>query len=92
MAFNKDKNKSSSNGNGSDAQDWKADGFINFYLPREDGGKRKLGTIMLYERNEPQAALIERLKKDPEAIKALADALIVEFNTAEIKEGTGFAF
>lgn len=88
MAFSKN---NSSNNSGNTNQDWKADGFINLYLPRADGGKRKLGTVMLYKKNAAEEQLLETLMKDPEAIARLQAALIVEFNTAEIKEGSGFA-
>lgn len=71
----------------------KAIGFLNFYLPTEGGGKRKIGNtgIPLREANANERALAEWLAVDPEARTALMKGtLIVEYNSAEPAEGGGF--
>ena len=71
----------------------KAIGFLNFYLPTEGGGKRKIGNtgIPLRETNANERALAEWLAVDPEVRAALLkDKLIVEYNSAEPAEGGGF--
>ena len=74
----------------SNDQSWKADGFLNFYLPRKDGAKRKLGTISLHLSKENEAMLIEWLKADENNIHKLKDKLQLEFNTAELKADAAF--
>lgn len=61
----------------------KAAGFINLYLPKPDGGRRKLGSIPLKLSNVFEAALVERLSKDPEAIQALLAALEIDFRAID---------
>lgn len=62
---------------------WKAQGFLNIYLPTTQGGRRKIGTIYLHENKQMEKQLIERLKADPEAvIEALLGKIEMEFNEA----------
>ena len=59
----------------------KAAAFINLYLPSKTApsGRTKIGAIPLREGKAFEAALIERLSSDPEAIKAMLSVLIVDF-------------
>lgn len=74
------------------AQDesWKAQGFINIYLPTKGGGERKLGTIALHEKKPAEKQLIDWLKADEKNIQTLVGKLMFNFNTAEPKEGSEF--
>lgn len=89
MAFRK--NNVAPFGNNSD-ESWKADGFINLYLPTKGGTKRKLGAISLKSTKPNEADLIKFLESDPSsAIQKLRDLLIVEYNSAEGSEDAAFA-
>ncbi len=67
-----------SNGNNSD---WKADAFLNVFIPRRNGTRMKLGFFPLKENNVDQAKLIQWIKEDPEArIAALISKLVIEFH------------
>lgn len=71
----------------------KATAFLNFYLPTEGGGRRKIGVsgIPLRESNANEKSLAEWIAVDPEARCAiLLSKLIVEYNSAEPAEGGGF--
>lgn len=59
----------------------KAAAFINLYLPSKTApsGRTKIGAIPLREGKAFEAALIERLSSDPEAIKAMLSVLILDF-------------
>lgn len=61
---------------------WKAQAFINLYLPTENGGKRKLISIPLKDAKAYDSALIERMQQDG-SIEALKDALIIDFQLAD---------
>ena len=69
---------------------WKAQGFLNLYLPTTGGDKRKIGAIPLRESNEHENNLLEWLLKDIDGNTAkLLSKLIIEFRTAEAAEGSG---
>lgn len=98
MAFNKIP-AGAGNGNGNNngtsgiPANKKAVGYINFYLPTEGGGKRKIGNsgIPLREANANECALAAWLAVDPEArVALLKGKLIVEYNSAEPAEGSAF--
>lgn len=70
---------------------WKAQGFINFYLPTKGGKKRKLGFIPLYEKNANEAALMAWIQEDPEArVKLILSRLEIDFRTAEADPNSAF--
>lgn len=76
--------------------DWKAKGFLNLYLPKKnaDGtpGKFKLGAIPVTDKGA-MAKLLERLQKDPEAtVKAISEALVVDYQSADGASKIEFAF
>ena len=62
---------------------WKADAFINFSVPRKDGTAKKLGAIALKcDRDEETATLVAWLAEDPERLQKLMDKLLVDFRLA----------
>ena len=69
---------------------WKADGFLNLYLPTKGGGRRKLGTIALKKSRTSEAELLAWLEEDPSRVAKVLDSLIIDFQTAEPKEGSSF--
>lgn len=61
--------------------DWKANAFLNVFLPRKNGTRMKLGFFPLKENNVDQRKLIEWIKEDPEArLAALLNKLVIEFH------------
>ena len=77
MAFNRTNAARQSN-----AQDesWKAQGFVNLYLPRAAGGRTKIGAIPLRKNNSNEAAILDFLSKDPANLAVLVKQLQAEFN------------
>lgn len=69
-------NNQGNNGN----TEWKADAFINCFLPRKDGSRMKVGFFALKESNADQQQLITWLKEDPEGhLEVLKQKLVLEF-------------
>jgi len=83
--FDRQSNKGNNSGNG----DWKADAFLNLFLPRKDGSRMKLGFCALKLSQADQAQLINWIKEDPEAhIEILKQKLVIEFKeVAEASSG-----
>jgi hypothetical protein len=71
-------------------QEWKADAFLNFYLPSKNGGRRKIGSIPLKSGKPNEADLIAFLQEDPSRVGLVMSKIILEFNLAEPSEETGF--
>ena len=74
---------------------WKAQGFLNFYLPSDTpSGRRKLGVFALKASKATERELLEWLTSDPakteSRVARILSQLIVEFNPAEPAAGTGF--
>ncbi len=70
-------NKGSNQSNGN--TDWKADAFINIFLPRKDGSRMKLGFIALKDDHKEQEKILNLLRTDPTAIDRLRSKLVLEF-------------
>lgn len=71
---------------------WKADAFINLYLPRDNGTRGKIGTgIPLRATNPAMKQLIDWLLADEANVALFKEQLILEVNSAEPKEGNGFS-
>ena len=68
---------------------WKAQGFINIFLPGKNGQSRKLGSISLKVSREADAQLLDRLDADPEFIKVLAQHMTFDYQAVDT-ESTGF--
>jgi hypothetical protein len=70
---------------------WKAQGFINFYMPTQGGGRRKLISVPLKQSKPAEAALLHALCEDPETtLQALMNKLEVDFQLAEGSEASHF--
>lgn len=69
---------------------WKAQAFLNFYLPGKDGSRKKLGAIPLHERKSNEAALIEWLREDPERAQVIINKLEMEVNFVSDGDAAGF--
>lgn len=68
----------------SNQNNWKADAFINFSVPRKDGTSKKLGAISLKcDRDEETATLVAWLAEDPNRIQKLMEKMVVDFRLAK---------
>lgn len=68
-------------GRNNQSDDWRADAFLNLFIPRKNGSRMKLGFCALKSTNVDQAKLIEWLREDPETRLAnLLGKLIIEFH------------
>ena len=88
MAFNTGVQRNQNTNQQNDS--WKAQAFVNLYVPTPEGGKRKIGTIALKDSKTFEAALIKRLQEEG-GLEALKDALIVDFQMAD-KEVSSVGF
>lgn len=80
---------SSSNNTGNES--WKAQAFLNLWLPSKDGGKRrKLGAIPLKASNASERLMIEWLTEDPTRVAAILSKLVIDFQIATADSKTGF--
>ena len=72
----------------------KSAGFLNLYLPGANGTRSKLGAINLKLSSREERKLFEACNKSPEdaerIVKNILSQLIIEFRSAEPKEGAGF--
>jgi len=67
-------------------ESWKADAFLNFYLPTKNG-RRKVGYIPLKASKALEAYILERLGDADEAtMAAFKEALVIEVSSAEADE------
>ena len=64
---------------------WKAQAFLNFYIPTKDGRSVKLGTIALKTSDPIQAKVIALLQS--KGVDALDGKLEMNFQNANAKEG-----
>lgn len=71
--------------------DWKAQAFINLYLPDSETGKpRKLGAIALKVSNPAEKGLMEWLQADPTRVKNILAALTADFHAVDPAKPNGF--
>ena len=92
MVFRTNTAAAASNNNAPANDSWKAEGFVNLYLPSTDGGKRKkLGAIPLRNSKPSEAALLEWLKKDANNVNKLLAKLELDFQSVEAAASIGFA-
>ena len=61
---------------------WKAQGFLNFYLPADNGTKIKLGFIGLKESNANQKLLMDWLAADPKNVTEMLARITVDYQSA----------
>ena len=63
-------------------ENWKAQGFLNFYLPAKNGQRRKLGAIPLKESKANEKQLLAWLNEDPSRVSQILAKLEIEFQSA----------
>lgn len=86
MAFNTNSAATQSNNT-----DWKANGFINLYLPDAVTGKpKKLGAIALKSSSESEKGLLEWLNADPTRIGKVLKALTADYHEVKVGAAAGF--
>lgn len=86
MAFNNNTAQQSNQRN----ENWRAQGFINFYLPSRQGGRRKLGAIPLKAAKAGEKQLLDWLTEDPSRVSRIREDLVIEFNLAIPDDQSGF--
>lgn len=91
MAFqtNTGNNNSQSN-NASNDESWKAVGFLNFYLPANDGTRSKLGAIPLKAGKPREKELANWIAEDPNRVALILAKLELEYASAEPSDAKGF--
>ena len=68
---------------------WKADGFINVFVPTANSqGRSKVGFIPLYKSKDHERKLLEWLDADPSRIANLTNKLSVNYVEADPIEGS----
>lgn len=89
MAFNSNA-QTQSNAQSNDS--WKAQGFLNLYLPSKDGkgGRRKLGAIPLKEAKPAEKQLMAWLNEDHTRVAVIMSKLIIEYQSATGADTAGF--
>ena len=91
MAFNTNTAAATSNTNTN--TDWKAQGFLNFYLPSKvaGGARKKLGAIPLKESRNNEKQLLDWLNEDPSRVSKILASLQIEYQSAVPADTSGFA-
>jgi hypothetical protein len=91
MSYRSNAVQTSSSSNNTSNDSWKAQGFLNLYLPSKDGAKRrKLGAIPLKSAKPSEKLMLDWLNEDPTRVAAIMAKLIIEFQPAQASESTGF--
>jgi hypothetical protein len=90
MAFTNTSAGRNNRGNEAQYDTWKAQGFLNLYLPNRDGKRTKLGAIPLKEGRPNEKALIEWLKEDSSRVEIILQKLELEYRSSEPTEGSKF--
>ena len=72
-------------------ESWKAQGFLNFYLPAKNGQRRKLGAIPLKESKANEKQLLAWLNEDPSRVTQILAKLEIEFQSAAPNDEHAFA-
>lgn len=88
MAFST--NTARNTNNNAQSDNWKAQGFLNLYLPNKDGKRTKLGAIPLKEGKPNEAKMLAWLKEDPSRVSVILEKLDIEFRSSEQTEGSSF--
>lgn len=63
-------------------ESWKAQGFLNFYLPSKGGPRRKLGAIPLKDSKPSEREMLAWLNADPSRVTILLSKLELEYQSA----------
>ena len=72
-------------------ENWKAQGFLNFYLPAKNGQRRKLGAIPLKESKANEKRLLAWLNEDPSRVTQILAKLEIEYQSADSNDEHAFA-
>lgn len=70
---------------------WKAQGFLNFYLPSKDGKEKKLGAIPLKDAVAGHADLRKWIEANPERVVKLLASLTITYQSANPQQAAVFA-
>ena len=89
MAFNRSNAQRNTNAT-EGFTDWKAQGYLNLYLPSKDGGRRKLAGIPLRDSKDNEATLRAWVEADPTRVAMILSKLVMEYQPATQSEGSGF--
>lgn len=71
-------------------ENWKAQGFLNFYLPAKNGQRRKLGAIPLKESKVNEKQLLAWLNEDPSRVAQILSKLEMEYQSAASNDEHAF--
>jgi hypothetical protein len=71
-------------------ESWKAQGFLNFYLPAKNGQRKKLGAIPLKEAKTNEKHLLAWLNEDPSRVAQILSKLEIEYQSALPADTSGF--
>ena len=72
-------------------ESWKAQGFLNLYLPAKNGQSRKLGAIPLKESKANEKQLLAWLNEDPSRVTQILAKLEIEYQSAASNDEHAFA-
>lgn len=72
-------------------ENWKAQGFLNLYLPAKNGQRRKLGAIPLKESKANEKQLLAWLNEDPSRVAQILAKLEIEYQSAAANDEHAFA-
>ena len=70
---------------------WKAQGFLNLYLPAKNGQRRKLGAIPLRDSKINEKQLRAWLEEDPSRVSQILAKLEIEYQSAASNDEHAFA-
>ena len=71
-------------------ENWKAQGFLNFYLPAKNGQRRKLGAIPLKDSKVNEKQLRAWLEEDPSRVTQILAKLEIEYQSAAATDEHSF--
>ena len=72
-------------------ENWKAQGFLNLYLPAKNGQRRKLGAIPLKDSKVNEKQLRAWLEEDPSRVAQILAKLEIEYQSAASNVENAFA-
>lgn len=91
MAFQSSVAAQSTSSANTSNENWKAQGFLNFYLPAKNGQRRKLGAIPLKESKASEKQLLAWLNEDPSRVTQILAKLEIEYQSAASNDEHAFA-
>jgi hypothetical protein len=91
MAFNPAGNTNQAQDNVRQAS-WEAEGFLNVYMPTQDGGRMKVGAIPLRKSKPRELQLAQYLAQDPDGVRIanVMAKLEIEYGSVAQTDGKGF--